>query len=471
MGESTDTQAGTESSVRIDAPRPRSQPQLFILLERGRPLAGGARHSLANIDEVALGRGKERGARRVVENGRRVLHLQVPDARMSLAHARLECRSGDWTISDCGSKNGTRVNDDGVDRALLANGDIVEVGQTLLRFRRAVPAPPNAPGDVEGSDLRGFSLCVGTLAPGMTRDLESLERIARSDVSILLEGETGTGKELLARAIHAASGRTGAFVAVNCGALPQGLAESLLFGHKKGAFSGATSNEIGFARAAHGGTLFLDEIGDLPVGSQAVLLRLLQEREVVPLGATHPVALDVRVVAATHRCLADLILAGAFRQDLLARLAQFTYALPPLWERVDDIGVLVAAILAKVGGPDAASLSIGARAARELVTYRWPANIRELEQRLKVAVVLATEGRIEQIVPEASTQATEAMAAPAARAQRLSPEDAALREQLLAWMAEHRGNLTQVAKAMATSRRQVQRWIARLQIDPHAFRA
>jgi DNA-binding NtrC family response regulator len=138
---------------------------------------------------------------------------------------------------------------------------------------------------------------------------------------------------------------------------------------------------------------------------------------------------------------------------------------------VDDIGVLVAAILAKVGGPDAASLSIGARAARELVTYRWPANIRELEQRLKVAVVLATEGRIEQIVPEASTQATEAMAAPAARAQRLSPEDAALREQLLAWMAEHRGNLTQVAKAMATSRRQVQRWIARLQIDPHAFRA
>jgi transcriptional regulator with GAF, ATPase, and Fis domain len=468
MSHRTETRDATDGSRPIGV-KEAQRPHLFVVMERGRLLAGGARHSLANIRRVTLGRGEERIARRIVEDGRPTLQLWIPDGQMSATHARVESQSGKWTIRDCGSTNGMRVNGCRVEEATLSEGDLVELGQTILRYRRTM-TPVNAAGDLESSELRGLPARLGTLSPTLARDLEDLEKIARSDVSVLLEGETGTGKEILARAIHDQSSRRGAFVAVNCAALPQGLVESLLFGHKKGAFSGASSDELGFARAAEGGTLFLDEIGDLPESSQAVLLRMLQEHEVVPLGATRPLRMDVRIVAATHRSLRARTESGDFRQDLLSRLAQFTFSVPPLRERVEDIGVLVAAILPSIAGERGGSLSFSARAARELLGYGWPDNVRELERRLKVGALLAQENRIDSAIgtPEDITGAPPHTSIPTQR--RMAAEDAALHRELVARMSEHQGNLTQVAIAMGKARRQVQRWIVRFGIDASRFR-
>src|SRR5262249_4252107 len=161
-------------------------------------------------------------------------------------------------------------------------------------------------------------------------------------LSILLLGETGTGKEVLARSLHALSQRPGPFIAVNCGAIPENLVEGQLFGHVRGAFSGALKDEPGLVRAAQGGTLLLDEIGDLPASSQAALLRVLQESEVRPVGSTQTVKVDVRIIAATHRPLESLIKGNAFRHDLYARLAGFRFELAPLRKRKVDLGLLIA---------------------------------------------------------------------------------------------------------------------------------
>ncbi len=472
-----DTLSVTDTSSRIGV-QEREQAQLFVVLDRGRPLSGGSRHSLANIDHVTLGRGEARAAHRVVEDGRPTLRLEVPDGRMSGLHARLALRAGSWTLSDSQSTNGVRLNGHRVDQASLSDGDWVELGRTLFRFRKAVATPINAPGDVDSAELGGLLACFGTICPGPTRDVENLERVARSNLSLLLEGETGTGKEVLARAIHTASGRSGAFVAVNCGALPQGLVESLLFGHKKGAFSGAARDEPGLVRAAEGGTLFFDEVGDLPASSQVALLRVLQEHEVMPVGATRPETVDVRFVSATHRSLAAMTAAGAFRQDLLARLAQFTHALPPLRDRIEDVGVLLAAILARVAGARAASLSLSADAARHLVGSKWSANVRELEHQIRVSLLLAEGSRLELVAANPSDAnlppRPEPAAIPRSRftnvPRELSPEDAALYQELLAKVREHHGNLTQVAQAMGKARRQIQRWTLRFGIDVTQFR-
>src|SRR5207302_1217977 len=189
-------------------------------------------------------------------------------------------------------------------------------------------------------------------------------------------GETGTGKEVIARAIHAASRRPGAFVAVNCGALAPNLVESELFGHKKGAFSGATEDHNGLVRAADKGTLLLDEIGDLPVPTQAALLRVLQQREVLPLGTTKPMPVDLRVVAASHRDLEAEVGAGRFREDLWSRLAGYTAQLPALRDRREDLGLLVAALLARL--VQTRPIRFTSEAGLALVQYDWPRNVREL---------------------------------------------------------------------------------------------
>jgi transcriptional regulator with GAF, ATPase, and Fis domain len=302
--------------------------------------------------------------------------------------------------------------------------------------------------------------------PWLARDLQKLSRVAESAVPLLLLGETGTGKEVLARAVHDASGRQGPFVAVNCGALPAGLVESLLFGHKKGAFSGATADALGFVRSANEGTLFLDEIGDLPKAAQATLLRVLQEHEVVPVGEARAVAATARIVAATHRPLAALVEAGEFRADLLARLAGFTYALPPLRERIEDIGVLLAAILRRIAGERASSLILGAGAVRQLLAYQWPSNVRELVQRLEVGLAVAVEDRLEALGESGPAQGK----SPPTAAKGLSPESEALRQRVVASLSEHGGNVTHVGRALGTSRTQVQRWLKRFGLDPRAFR-
>jgi len=233
--------------------------------------------------------------------------------------------------------------------------------------------------------------------PQSERLLEHIEQVGATEVTALLIGETGTGKELVARHIHACSGRSGPFVAVNCGAFAESLVDAELFGHEAGAFTGASHARPGWFEAANGGTLFLDEIGDMPLPLQVKLLRVLQERQVVRLGARQPLPVDVRLVAATNVDLAKAVQAGRFRADLYYRLNVATIQLPPLRERPGDI-LPLAHHFAEIYRRklDVPTLSFSPTADRALLAYDWPGNIRELENVVHYAVIVAQDGRVER---------------------------------------------------------------------------
>ncbi|HEY0062552.1 MAG TPA: sigma-54 dependent transcriptional regulator [Telluria sp.] len=231
--------------------------------------------------------------------------------------------------------------------------------------------------------------------PGSLDLLHEVERVARSDATALIFGETGTGKELIARHIHTVSERRGPFVAVNCGAFSESLIDAELFGHEAGAFTGASQARAGWFEAANGGTLFLDEIGDLSMALQVKLLRVLQERQVVRLGSRRPIALDVRLVAATNVDLDKAIQAGRFRSDLYYRLSVAIIRLPPLCDRPGDILPLATHFIGTYReklGLQKVVLSAGARAA--LLGYEWPGNIRELENVMHYALIVCRNGEI-----------------------------------------------------------------------------
>jgi sigma-54-specific transcriptional regulator len=249
-------------------------------------------------------------------------------------------------------------------------------------------------------DSAGMALSIRAKAllfhdPRSCELLEQVERIARSDATALIVGETGTGKELIARHIHTQSGRKGPFIAVNCGAFSETLIDAELFGHESGAFTGATQARAGWFEAANGGTLFLDEIGDLSQALQVKLLRVLQERQVVRLGSRRPIALDVRLVAATNVDLHKAILADHFRADLYYRLSVATIQLPPLCERQGDILPLAQHFIeiysAKMKTTD---ISLAADAKMALLAYEWPGNIRELENVIHYALIVCQERKI-----------------------------------------------------------------------------
>ena len=441
-----------------------ARPQLFLAIEADRPSAGGARYSLGGVAEVVLGRAEERSVRRVARADGDHLTVHVPGRWMSKAHARIVRVRGQFVIEDAGSRNGTYVGGERVTRRTLEDGDVIEAGRTFFVFRSGLPTPPSTTRDLDGADLRTLPPGLRTLVPTLRLRYEDLVRIARSDVSILLLGETGTGKEVLARAAHGLSGRQGAFVAVNCGSLSPALVEGLLFGHVKGAFSGATRDEPGFVRSAEDGTLFLDEVGDFPVPAQAALLRVLQEREVVPVGTSRAIPVRLRVVAATHRDLDSLVSAGAFRRDLLMRLDGFRQALPPLRERREDIGLLVADLLSRRPGSQA--ISFTSAAARALLEGEWLGNVRELDQVLARALVLSADGSI-----DASHLALPAPSrAPKEEARPLTTDDQKLREELVLALSRHGGNVSNVARELGKARMQIQRWLRRFGIDPEEYR-
>src|SRR5690606_26741230 len=231
--------------------------------------------------------------------------------------------------------------------------------------------------------------------PGSLSLLDSVERVARSEATVLVIGETGTGKELIARHIHAVSGRRGPFVPVNCGAFSESLIDAELFGHESGAFTGASQARQGWFEAANGGTLFLDEIGDLPMALQVKLLRVLQERQVVRLGSRRPIALDVRLVAATNIDLARAVEAQHFRADLYYRLSVATVRLPPLRERPADIVPLarhfISVYRTRLGLDD---IQLTPEAQERLLSYGWPGNIRELENVIHFALIVCRDGVI-----------------------------------------------------------------------------
>ncbi|HKC60813.1 MAG TPA: sigma 54-interacting transcriptional regulator [Myxococcales bacterium] len=445
---------------RIRSAAAGAAPELVVAIHCDAPLAGSSRHSLAGLDSAVLGRGDDRRATR--RDGARQLLLELPDRWVSSVHARLLRREGGWSVADAGSRNGTLVNGAPCTEAVLRDGDLIEVGRTFLCYREA--AACGGPDDEDGRRLRPAPPGVATIAPAMSCALALLPAIARTALPAIVVGESGTGKELIARALHALSGRRGPFQAINCAAIAQTLLESELFGSRKGAFSGATEDRPGLVRAADGGTLFLDEIGDLPLPAQAALLRVLQESEVLPLGATRPVRVDVRVVAAAQRDLRSLVAAGRFRPDLFARLDAFTVELPPLRERREDLGLLTGALLRRLAPDRCERLRFEPEAARALLRYGWPLNVRELELSLATALALCGDGPIEAVhLPEPVRRGQAFAAGPGATA-------GGRREELVVLLHQHGGNVAEVARVLGKGRMQIHRWARRYDIDLASFR-
>ncbi len=257
-----------------------------------------------------------------------------------------------------------------------------------------------------GADLSRVSLLIrdgitaedtaGTVAQSeaMTNLLQLADRVAQADIAVLVSGESGTGKEVICRHIHEASPRAaGPFVAVNCAAIPETMLEAVLFGHDKGAFTGAAEQRLGKFELADGGTLLLDEITEMPVGLQAKLLRVLQEKEVERIGSNSPRKIDVRVLATSNRDLRDAVAEGVLREDLYYRLSVFPLQIPPLRERPEDIPALARHFMSKYA--DARAISLGPSALGRIRTYSWPGNVRELENCIQRAIVLCENGVIE----------------------------------------------------------------------------
>ncbi len=448
-------------------------PLLFLCLESHRPLAPAARLSLARIDEVTLGRGAARSFEHVASSGRSGrLSVRVDDAWMSTNHARIGKVLGRFTIEDSGSKNGTRVNGEPVTRAALADGDLIELGRTFFVFRDNLEVAPGDPPIVEVSANTAKAPGLATLLPSLARVYETLVILARAGLPVLVTGATGTGKEVTARAIHAMSERPGAYVAVNCGALPESLVEAELFGHRRGAFSDAKEDRPGLVRAADHGTLFLDEIGELRPPAQAALLRVLEEREVRPIGATAPVKVDVRFVSATNRGLERMVDAGTFRADLFHRLAGHRIELLPLRERREDLWLVAASLIERHAGPDAARARLHPSAARAMFEYGFPGNARELEKVLGAALALSAGGEItlEHLPPWARGEGgADEPPAPAEPPEK-EGDDEPLREELVRLFREHKGNVSAVARVMGKARMQVQRWMKRYGIEAEAYK-
>jgi DNA-binding NtrC family response regulator len=311
-------------------------------------------------------------------------------------------------------------------------------------------------------------------SPAMRQLYRLIDRAAPTDVTVLITGESGTGKELVARAIHDASRRArGPFVAVNCSAIPRDLVESELFGHVRGAFTGADHDRAGFFEAAGGGTLFLDEVGDLAEPAQAKLLRALEQRTITRVGATSEQAVDVRVVSATNRPLERMTAAGTFREDLLYRLAVLQLELPPLRDRREDILPLAGHFIAAAAERHALrALPLHESARRALLAHAWPGNVRELRNVMERALVVSEGDAITATdLPAAVTGSTPALSAADAVLAELPYADArerALegfdRALLSAALERHDGNISATARALGLHRQSLQKMIRRLSL-------
>jgi DNA-binding NtrC family response regulator len=307
--------------------------------------------------------------------------LVLTDERVSARHLAVAAASGRFRVRDLDSKNGSLYEGSRITAAVVPIGATIKLGRSFVRIQ---PQPRVL--DIEPSQSRRFGeLVAESLA--MREVFAVLELAAQSEVTVLLEGETGTGKELAARAIHDESARRkGPFVAVDCGALPENLLDSELFGHVRGAFTGAARSRAGAFVRAHGGTIFLDELGSVPEAVQARLLRVLEERKVKPVGADEERAIDVRVIAASRHDLETRIAEGVFRSDLYYRLSVVRVTLPPLRARREDIAMIVAELMRRrglePGGVHGPNLDV-------LYARDWPGNVRELRNLVDRAIALS----------------------------------------------------------------------------------
>jgi len=311
----------------------------------------------------------------------------LDDPMVSRLHARIDIEERDYVLRDLGSTNGTRVGATRIREACLDDGSAIELGATRLVFRLT-----DEPFEIRLAEDDRFEGLLGR-SVAMRELFAICARVAPTEAPVIIWGETGTGKDLVARAIHERSLRRGRpFVVLDCAAIPPGLIESELFGHEKGAFTGATAARAGVFERADGGTVFLDELGELPVELQPKLLRCLESGEVTRVGGDRPLRVDFRAIAATHRDLPRSITEGRFRADLYYRLAVIRIAVPPLRERREDIPLLAAHFASELLGeaaraglpPDTLDALFG-----ELTRHDWPGNVRELRNIVERAMILA----------------------------------------------------------------------------------
>jgi DNA-binding NtrC family response regulator len=405
--------------------------------------------------------------------------VNLADRTVSKRHLTLTVTQTEdgWSlqVEDQGSRNGVVVDGERVENRTVLDGTWIGVGSHIFVFR-VVPL----------EWVRFFrhlsehaSAFMGQ-GPAAFELLDQVGRIANSRVPVVLEGQTGTGKEVLARELHRRSGRRGPFVGVNCAAIAENLIESELFGHARGAFTGAVQAKVGLVASADGGTLLLDEVGDMPLPVQAKLLRVLQEGEVMPVGQTRAQSVDVRVVTASHRNLGELTQTGVFRSDLFARLRGLLLRIPPLSERREDIGLLFSEGLRRAGA-DPGALSLSSQATTALFQAPWPHNTRQLFQVAAVAVALQEDNAIElehlqgidsleaanhqtedtadNLAGGAAVDSDDATAAVVLAARHRKKDPETFRAALQRLMEREQGNVTRVAVLTGFSRMQIYRWL------------
>jgi transcriptional regulator of aromatic amino acid metabolism len=433
------------SDCRIDA----SLLCLVLAFDRLRPTSPPA-WFVSDSQAIIVGRGA------TTEFDVEAQRILVRDRSISAQHFTLRREGNGYQLIDHGSMNGTFVNNVRITCQALHDGDVIEAGASYFVVSHVPVGMLGAMRQLSPHASTGLD----SLVPALADEFARVDRLARSDVPIHISGETGTGKEVVAREIHRRSGRVGRFVGVNCGAIPDALITSELFGAKRGAYSSAATDREGLIRASDRGTLFLDEIAELSLSSQAALLRVLQEREVTPVGGTAPERCDLRVISATNKDLDACCDDGSFRRDLHARLCGADVILPPLRYRRSDLGLLIGRLLFQLC--EGRDVTFTRAAARALFAYNWRYNIRELQRALDLAIsAFEQDQRVLQISDKHLPPAIQAAIQEASKSDSTRFRDLA---------SEHAGNVTALSRALGTSRSHVRRLAQRYGCNLDAFR-
>jgi DNA-binding NtrC family response regulator len=439
----TDTAEATDTRDETDAAGKGSRQSRVLAIVWVNPDGASLTSWLTHGDELVVGRAED-------------CETVLPGSLVSRQHARLTRTQGNWFIEDLGSRNGVRLDGSLLClRMQLREGAVLRIG-SWVGVAQSLAAAEEPRFDAFGDGLFG--------GPALRRPIELLRVAATSGFPVVVEGETGTGKELFARAIHARSQRGGAFVAINCAMYQPGTAVAELFGHRKGAFTGAGDAHAGLIRAAEGGTLLLDEVTDLPLDVQAQLLRVIENRELIPLGGAKAVPVDVRFLSATQKSLSRAVAEGRFRSDLRARLEGLRIELPSLRKRLLDVPFLFLHLMREHSThpprPDAQVLE-------QLCLYDWPLNVREMVafvRRLLAAYPKAATLSVSQVMPlfperANSTGKFSALRAGSARRRRVDSRafSADALTSLRAALERHSGSVAKAAAELKITRQRAYR--------------
>jgi transcriptional regulator with GAF, ATPase, and Fis domain len=418
---------------------------------------------------IVVAEGPDRGKELVIDRervtiGRSVIcDLVLADKAVSGTHVEVVAGDQGFVLRDLGSTNGTFCGDLRIREVWIKPGSAIRVGQSQLRFE-----PVQGTVDIDLSSDDRFHELIGK-SVRMREIFATLAKVGPTELTVLIRGETGTGKELVARAIHRASRRaSGPLVVQDCSAIPKELIESTLFGHERGAFTGATDRHRGSFEQADGGTIFLDELGELDLSLQPKLLRVLENREIKRVGGDRTMPVNVRVVAATNRDLRQMVNEGTFREDLYYRLSVVAIDLPPLRQRPEDVALLTEHFLADVSARrwpgEGRKLTVTPEATARLASYPWPGNIRELKNTVERAASLAdgTELGVRDLMP--SSQKTPPLPLPGGNAEQFVEDGLPFKEAkqrvldafeaayLKALLDKNAGNITRSANAAGLTR-------------------